>query len=64
MWRRTSYVVTVFDQDSGALYKHHHDSKKDADAEVDHARQWGFVAWVVRTQRVLHPEAPTHEATM
>jgi hypothetical protein len=64
MWRRTSYVVTVFDQDSGRVYKHHHDSRKDADAEVDHARQWGFVAWVVPTQRMLLPEEPTNEATM
>jgi hypothetical protein len=64
MWRRTSYVVTVFDRDSGKVYKHHHDSRKGADAEVVDARQWGFVAWMVPTRRELLSEGATREATM
>jgi hypothetical protein len=64
MWRRTSYVVTVFDRDSGMVYKHHHDSRKGADTEVVDARQWGFVAWMVPTRRELLSERATREATM
>ena len=62
MWRRMTYVVTVFDPDAGKVYKHHHDVKKDADDEVWAAKRWGFVAWVTPAQKesVLDPQ--TNEA--
>jgi hypothetical protein len=51
MWRRATYVVTIFDPDSGKIYRHQHNGRKDADIEVFEAKRWGFVAWVASTQR-------------
>jgi hypothetical protein len=62
MWGRSGYVVTVFDADSGRVYKHPHATRKDADIEVASAKRWGFVAWVTPVQEPRVPEEPRHEA--
>jgi hypothetical protein len=51
MWRGMTYVVTVFDADAGKVYKHHHDTKNEADDEIREAKRWGFVAWVTPARK-------------
>jgi hypothetical protein len=65
MWGRTTYVVTVFDADTGKVYKHHHDERREAEDEVFRAKRWGFVAWATPAQKesLPDPDQPRHEAT-
>jgi hypothetical protein len=62
MWRRMTYVVTIFDPEAGKVYKHHHDAQKDADDEVGAAKRWGFVAWVTPAQKESVLDAQRDEA--